>query len=189
MSAFHLVMAASSGAVEHAANAAAKHAGSDVFPPFDSSTYASQLFWFGVSFLLLLFLLSKVLLPRVGSVMEERNAKIADDLDTAARMQREAELAEKAFDKALADAKAKAHNVAESTRASVAAQNEARLAEAEAKAHEQMEDAEAKIRAMREAALANVEDIAVDTAKAMAEKLFGGSISIAAARKAVKAKI
>ncbi|HHL42800.1 MAG TPA: F0F1 ATP synthase subunit B' [Hellea balneolensis] len=187
MSAFQILLAVSSAA-GHAVENGAEHASEGVFPPFDSSTYPSQLFWFGLSFGVLLFLLAKVLLPRVGSVMEDRNSKIADDLDAAARMQREAELAEKAFDKALADARAKAHNVAETTRASVAAENETKMAAAEQLATEQMEEAEAKIRAMREKALSNVEDIAVDTAKAMAEKLFGGTISVAAARKAVKAK-
>ena len=84
--------------------------GEKVFAPFDTSTFASQLFWFFITFAILYFLLSKVLLPRVGETIEERGSRIADDLDQASRMQREAEEAEKTYTRALADARAKAMN-------------------------------------------------------------------------------
>ena len=73
------------------------HAGSKVFPPFDPAYFPSQLFWFFLTFFALYFLLSKILLPRVGETIEERGSRIADDLDQASRMQREAEEAEKAY--------------------------------------------------------------------------------------------
>jgi len=163
------------------------HGESGVFPPFDSSTYPSQIFWLVLTFGLLLFLLSKVLLPRVGNILEERSNRIADDLDTAARMQREAELAGKAYEKALADARAKAHNVAETTRAGVTAELEAEMARAEEETQAMLDKAEAKIRKMREQALANVEDISVETTGTLLEHVFGKKPGVAKIRKAVKA--
>lgn len=186
MNAFDIYMAAAAVADEHGGHA--NDSVNDVFPPLDASTFASQLFWLFIFFGLLLFLLAKVLLPRLGGILEERSNRIADDLDSAARMQREAEAAELAYEQSLKDARAKAHNVAETTRASINAEIEAEIETSELEAAKHMEVAEAKIRKLREKALANVDGIAADTAKALVEKLFTGKITSAAAGKAVKAQ-
>ncbi len=177
MTGLNIIMAAGDGGAGQA----------KVFSPLDFSTFPSQLFWLFLSFGILLFLLSKVLLPRLGGILEERSNRIADDLDSAARMQREAELAGKAYEQSLSDARAKAHNVAETTRASVNAELEAELRAAEEQTAKQTARAEAKIQANREKALANVDEIATETAQALAQHLFPKKVSIAAVRKAVKA--
>ena len=180
---FSLFMSASSASSEPAA-----HGESATFPPFDPTYFAGQLFWLFISFGLLLFVLMKILLPRLGGIIEDRSHRIADDLDTAARMQREAEAAELSYEQSLKDARAKAHNVAETTRASVNAEIETEMEAAELDFAKQMESAELKIRKTREKALANVDAIAADTAKSLVEKLFAGKITLAAAGKAVKAR-
>ena len=93
---FSLFMSASSASSEPAA-----HGESVSFPPFDPTYFAGQLFWLFISFGLLLFVLMKVLLPRLGGIIEDRSHRIADDLDTAARMQREAEAAELSYEQSL----------------------------------------------------------------------------------------
>lgn len=157
--------------------------GEDVFPPFDPTYFPSQIFWFLLSFLVLYFLLSKVFLPRVAETLEERSSRIADDLDSASRMQREAEEAEKAYIQSLADARAKAHNVADTTRQAVEAEVAAELAVADADAAQQAEAAEARIRIVRTEALSNIESIATDAAQAVVEKLTGKKITAAAVKK------
>lgn len=183
MSTFATFMAAAGTAGEKAT----EHAESGVFPPLDTTTYPSQLFWLAITFGLLLFLLSRVFLPRLGGILEDRSNRIADDLDSAARMQREAELAGKAYEQSLSDARAKAHNVAETTRASINAELETEMQAADEKADAQLAQAEAKIQKNRAAALANVDDIASETAQAVIEHLFSKKFSLASVRKAVKA--
>lgn len=190
MSTFATLMVATGAAGEHAKEAAenvAEHAESGIFPPLDTSTYPSQLFWLAITFGILLFLLSRVLLPRLGGILEERSNRIADDLDSAARMQREAEAAGKAYEQSLADARAKAHNVAETTRANITSELDTEMQTADAQAAKQLAQAEAKIQKTRAGALANVDDIATETAQAVVEHLFAKKFSIAAVRKAVKA--
>ncbi len=175
MSGLTLMMAAASGTES-----------AQTFAPLDTSTFPSQLFWLFLTFGVLLLLLAKVLLPRLGGILEERSNRIADDLDAASRMQREAELAGKAYEQSLGDARAKAHNVAETTRASVTAELEAEMQKADEQTALQMQRAETKIQETRETALASVDEIASQTAKAVLEHLYSKKISITTVRKTVK---
>src|SRR5690606_41253016 len=59
--------------------------GSGVFPPFDSTHYASQVLWLAITFGLFYLFMSRVVLPRIGGVIETRRDRIAQDLETAAR--------------------------------------------------------------------------------------------------------
>ena len=179
------LMMSGTAATQHGA----EKVGERIFPPLDTSTYPSQIFWLAVTFGLLLFLLAKVLLPRVGSILEERSNRIADDLDSAARMQREAELAGKAYERALSDARAKAHNVAETTRSGLNSELEEHMNKADLETQALLAKAETKIKKTREQALANVEEIATDTASEILSQVFGKKISIAKIRAAVKTKV
>ncbi len=187
MSVFGTKLLLVGGAVAGEIAKSGEKAKDSVFPPFDSSSFASQLFWLALTFGLLFFLLSKVLLPRLRDILEERSNRIADDLDSAAEMQKQAEQAGRAYEKSLADARAKAHNLAESAKAKIQAELDAETAQAEAKTLKQVEEAENLIRKTRAAAMANVEEIASETAKTALEQVFGKKISIANIRKAIKA--
>ena len=68
-----------------AAAAAADGAGkaSGGLPQLNITTFPSQIFWLVVTLVVLFLLLSKVALPRIASVLEERADAIADDLDAA----------------------------------------------------------------------------------------------------------
>ena len=46
------------------------------FPPFDPSTFPSQLLWLAISFGTLYYYMSKRFLPGVGAVIEARKARI-----------------------------------------------------------------------------------------------------------------
>jgi len=175
----NLLMAAAKPAGDHG-DAAEK-----VFAPFDPTYFPSQIFWLLLSFFTLYFLLSRIFLPRISETLEERSSRIADDLDAASRMQREAEEAEKAYAQALSDARAKAHNVAETTRQSVDAEIEAEREAADAEASRQTEAAEARIRQVRKAALANIESVAGEAAQATVEALTGKKVTLSTIKSAL----
>ena len=59
------------------------------FPPFDTTTFSSQLIWLGLCFVVLYWFLSKIALPRVTSLIDQRNERISRDLDEAKRLKEE----------------------------------------------------------------------------------------------------
>jgi F-type H+-transporting ATPase subunit b len=155
-----------------AANAAEKSAG---LPQLDLTSFPPQLFWLAISFVVLYLLVSRLALPRVTDILRTREEKIAGDLDQAERLNREAGDALKGYEQALAEARAKATDIAAQTRAAVQAEADARQAEAEARFAAQTAEAETRIRATRDQAMSQVREIASDTATALVSRLLGTS--------------
>ena len=60
-------------------------------PQLDFTTFITQLFWLFLCLSFLYFVLSKIALPRISDVIEERNDTITDDLDEAKALSLEAE--------------------------------------------------------------------------------------------------
>src|SRR5664280_3931430 len=93
---------------------AGEHKGA--FPPFQSQTFASQLVWLVIAFVLLYALMAKWALPRVGAIIESRQKRIANDIAEAGQLKLQSDEAVAAYEKALADARARAQAIANEMR-------------------------------------------------------------------------
>ncbi len=145
------------------------------FPPFKTETFASQLLWLAIFFGLLYWLVSKIFAPRLTEVIEGRASRIASDLDDAAAAKAKAEEAGAAYEKALAEAKDKAHGIAQARRDEVNAGVETRRKALESDLSARLAAAEAQIEATKTKAMGNVEAIAADAASAIVERLGGSA--------------
>ncbi len=158
----------------------AAEAASGGLPQFDLSTWSSQIFWLVVTFGLLYFVLAKFILPRIGEGISERGDRIADDLDAASRMQKEAEQAGIAYDRLMSNANAKAHNIAETTRKSVDDDIEKEIEAAETEFAKKQDVADERISAIRTSAMAQIDVVAAQTVGAIVDKI--GNIKPTAAQ-------
>lgn len=155
------------------ANASDLDTGSAAFPPFESSTYLSQIVWLVIVFGLLYWLMSRVALPRVGAILENRRSRIEGDLADAARMQEQATAASAAYDSKLAEAKTRAQALAQKTHEELLAADEARRHTLEGELNGKMAAAERQIAETKTRAMGNVEGIARDAAAAIVQHLTG----------------
>ncbi|EJN03047.1 F0F1 ATP synthase subunit B [Phyllobacterium sp. YR531] len=158
-----------------------------VFPPFDSNHFASQLLWLAITFAVFYVFLSRVVLPRIGGIIETRRDRIATDLDQAARMKQESDEALAAYTQELADAKNKAGAIAQEARDQAKAKADAEQAEISAALEKKLSDAEASIATIKNKAMQEVGSIAEDTAAEIVKKIFGGAVDKPAISAAVKA--
>lgn len=156
-------------------------------PQFDPTFFAPQLFWLLVTFVVLYVLLSTLAMPKIGSVLEERQRKIDDNLDKAAQLKAEADAAIAAYEKALAESRAQAQKILRESAEAVAKQSEAKQKELGEKLAAQIKAGEAKIVAAKEQALTHVREVAVEVAKTAAQKLTGLAIDDEQVNKAVTA--
>src|SRR5947208_16922246 len=101
------------------------------FPPFDSSTFASQLVSLVIAFVALYLIVSRIALPRVGSVIDARQNAIEGDLAAAQKLKDDSDSALKAYESDLAAARARAQAIGTETREKLDA-----VAEAERKSLE-----------------------------------------------------
>ncbi len=158
----------------HAATEAHGGAHEDAgFPPFQTETYAGQLLWLAITFVLLYTLLSKLVLPRLTGIIENRRTIIAGNLDEAAAMKTRAEEAGAAYEKALAEAKGRAQALAQETRSKLAAESDAKRKALEADLNKRLSESEATITARKSEAMSHVREIARDTATVIIERLTG----------------
>jgi F-type H+-transporting ATPase subunit b len=155
------------------------------FPPFNKETFASQLVWLVVFFVALYVIISRLAIPRIGGIIEARSARIDGDLAEAKRLKDQSDAAIAAYEKSLADARARAQALAGETRDKLAAEAEVARKKLEAGLNAQLAQAEQTIAATKTSAMANVQGIATDTAIAIVERLIGTAPSSAAAQAVV----
>jgi F-type H+-transporting ATPase subunit b len=147
------------------------HGGS--FPPFDSSTFASQLVSLLIAFVALYLIVSKIALPRVGSVLDARAKAIEGDLSEAQRLKDASDAALKAYESELAAARARAQAISAETREKLNAAAEAERKTLEQRLAVKLAEAEKTIATTREKAMGNVRGIAADAAAAIVQRLTG----------------
>ena len=153
------------------------HAGteahSEVFPPFDPATFPSQLLWLAITFAALYFVLSKLALPRITRVLEDRKAIIDGDIAAADASRQKTDAAIAAYEAALASAKAKAQTIANQSRDAIQADIAAKRGAVEADLAGKLTEAEGRIAATKSEALTHVDEIAAETAQTVVVQLLG----------------
>jgi F-type H+-transporting ATPase subunit b len=164
-----------------------QEAGHANFPPFDASTFPSQLLWFALIFGAMYYYLSKRFLPAVGDVIKARRARIAKDIDEATALQNQATASAAEHEKSLAKARADAQATAQAARDKVAAEADAKRKALDDQLALKLAEAEKRIGANRSAAMANVSAIAKDATSAIVERLIGRAPDAAKVDSAVDA--
>ena len=142
-------------------------------PQLEFADFAPQVIWLIITFAALYLLMARIGLPRREETLMSREQRIANDLDAADRLNREAHEALEAYESALAEARAKAHALAVETREKVQAEAEAQQAEAKARLAERAAEAEAQIQSARDEAMASVREIAGSAARDVVGQLLG----------------
>ncbi len=158
-------------------------------PQFDATTFETQLVWLLLSFVVLFIIVSRMALPRVTKVLEEREERIATDLDTAERLRREAEDVKNAYEISVVEARRKAQETILSAKESIKADIAKAQAELDAKLGAKAAEAEANIAKARAQALADIDAVASEVAAEMVSKLAGVDVDAKETGKAVKAAL
>ena len=159
-------------------------------PQLNPLDWAPQLIWLVITFGVLYLLMKWVALPKIGSVLEMRQGRIAGDLAEADKLRRETQEAIAAYEQALAEAKARAHGIAQEARNKLKDEVAAERAALDRDLSAKSAEAEAQIHQAKVSALKEVNAVASDTATEIVRRLIGiaptkpeVSAAVAAARK------
>ncbi|MEL0289554.1 MAG: F0F1 ATP synthase subunit B' [Alphaproteobacteria bacterium] len=140
-------------------------------PQLDISTWPSQLFWLVVLFTAGYILMAKFVTPRIGSVLEERRAKLDEDLGKARSASEDAARIRAEYEADLDAARTAAAETAKQAAAEATKQAEASDAKIAKKLAEKVAKAEAKLATARSEAMANLNNVAAEAALAAVAQL------------------
>jgi F-type H+-transporting ATPase subunit b len=163
------------------------HQEAGIMPQLITADFLPQLIWLAITFGALYLIISRVAVPKIGSVIEQRHGRIASDIAEASRLKSETDKAIEAYEAELAEARAKAHSIISENRAKLTAELNEEAAEIDRKLADKLAEAEAVIAKTREAAMAEVSGIASETAAAVVSELLGKAPSKSAVSNAVSA--
>jgi F-type H+-transporting ATPase subunit b len=159
-------------------------------PQLNPLDWAPQLIWLVITFGVLYLLMKWVALPKIGSVIEMRQGRIAGDLEAADKLRRKTQEAIAAYEQALAEAKARAHGIAQEARNRLKDEVAAERTTLERDLSAKSAEAEAQIHQAKVSALKEVNAVASETAAEIVRRLIGiaptkpeVSAAVAAARK------
>ena len=155
-------------------------------PQMDPSSFPNQLFWLAITFVALYVIVSKSVVPNVSSVLDARDATIADAIAKAEAFKQHAEQTRGDFEAGSQNARAQAAELLN------AAQQESAKKQADAMAalNAQLEQQSAKAASALEktvaAAKGDLDAASADLARAIAEKLLGSTVDEASVKAALK---
>nr|WP_281268194.1 F0F1 ATP synthase subunit B' [Pseudoroseicyclus aestuarii] len=142
-------------------------------PQLDFNYYPNLIFWLVIALVAIYFILSRFALPRIGAVLAERSGTITNDLAAAEELRGRAADAEKAYDKALADARTEANAIVAEAKAEIQVELDAEMAKADARIAEKTAESEAAIAEIKAGATENVSIVARDVAREIVTALGG----------------
>ncbi len=150
--------------------------------------FPNQIFWLLVTLVVIYLVLSRVALPRIASVLAERQGTITNDIAAAEELKLRAQEAERAYEKALADARSEATKIAEETRATIQSDLDRELARADEEIADQLAESERAIAEIRAGAAESIREVATATAKEVILAL-GGKADARSVNAAVKTRM
>ena len=149
------------------------HGGALGMPQLCFDWFPNQIFWLLVTLVVIFLILSRVAIPRIGAILAERQGKITSDIAAAEDLKAKALAAEKAYNQALADARAEAGRIAAEARAEIQSDLDTAIAHADAEIAAKAAESEARIGEIRAGALESVSAVARDVAADIVTMLGG----------------
>lgn len=142
-------------------------------PQLDPSSYASQLFWLALCFIPLYWLMASVVLPRISSVLQQRENTIESDISAAKTMQEEAEQFEQEIATSLDAARDQAQQLIGTAKDDVEITRTTRFAELDTELTSKLSNAEKVLNTQRDSALKQIDAVVKDLAPQMVDKVLG----------------
>ena len=151
--------------------------------------FFSQLFWLLLVFGIIYFFIGRGMVPKIQSVVDTREKKIADDLAAAQRAREEADATEEAYRTRMDASRAEAMKLTQAAKQDAAKESEERLKVVDREVGAKIGEAEERIRASLGKAMGEIETVAAEAARELVGKLTGTEVGEADARQAVKAAL
>ncbi len=158
-------------------------------PQLDFSVFPSQVFWLSICFFTMLFIMSKLIIPRIAEMIELRREKIEGNLEKAAEIKGEAEKSLEKYRQALQDATNDANLSLQKTQQELQAMIERKQDDLSSKLAAQIAEGEKKILNSKNKVLQQIDDVSAEIALEIMNKLNLKDFKAQDLEKAVKSSL
>jgi len=145
-------------------------------PQLDFSTFVPQLFWLFLSLSFLYLILSRIALPRISDVIEERKDIIAQDIDKAKALSNDTDLAIEELDIKIAEAKSKSLEFINSSRKKILDLNDSEKRKFDEEISKEIKKAEDEILINKDLAMSRISEIAEEITAEMLSNILPGEV-------------
>ena len=145
-------------------------------PQVDFSTFVPQLFWLFLSLSFLYLILSRIALPRISDVIEERKDIIAQDIDKAKALSNDTDLAIEELDIKIAEAKSKSLELINSSRKKILDLNDSEKRKFDEEISKEIKKAEDEILINKDLAMSRISEIAEEITAEMLSNILPGEV-------------
>ncbi len=156
-------------------------------PQFDPSTYASQVFWLTITFVILYVFFANKTLPDISGILENRRLHVQSDLETSEKIKTEAENAQKSYEENLEKARTEAARITMDVSDKIKTKTARSYKLFREEADKNVEALEKRLHKAKKEAMEDMNTIAAELASEAAEKIVGISTDIKQAKTVVDA--
>ena len=143
-------------------------------PQLEITTYPSQIFWLVVSFLTLYLIMSRIIIPRISSVIKNRESQIKNNIHISEQLYKDTEIINDALEKVRKDTETEAkeiiNNLKETTNKKISENYELLKKKLEKK----LEKDEQKILIRKKKTLKEINKISLNLSEEIIRKISNG---------------
>ena len=146
-------------------------------PQLDPEFWVSQIFWLTITFGVLYFTLSKLILPKISSNLESRKLQISDNIEAADRQREESEIKLKEYDEIILKSKIEAKGLFNQAREKALKDINIKRDFLDKQINDEINKAEEEIKQLKKDAPTKINKIAIETSAELIQKLIGAEIN------------
>ena len=146
-------------------------------PQLDPEFWLSQVFWLVITFGVLYFVLSKLILPKISENLETRKSQVLENLELAEKQRNDSEKKLKEFDNIILKSKIEAKNLFNESRKKLLDDISQKRQRLEEEIDKELKIAEGEIEQLKKKSPEKINKIAIETSSDVIDQLIGAKIN------------
>ena len=155
-------------------------------PQLNPEFWAAQIFWLVLIFAALYIAISKIFLPRIINVIENRKLKIVSDIDEAQKLKESAEIKLKEYNQVIENSKKEALKLMSDSKKQVDIDLEQKRQKFSEEIEKEIINAEKEIESLKKNSLLNINKIALEITNELLQKIMGTNLNMSSVSAAVE---
>ena len=146
-------------------------------PQLNPEFWISQIFWLTLTFGILYFVLSKMILPKISANLELRKSQIQENIEAADKQRNESEKKLKEYDEIILKTKIDANNIFKNARDKAIKDINLKREALDNQIDEEIKKAEKEINNLKKDAPEKINKIAIETSSIILKKVIGAEVN------------